>query len=457
MSDQRQDNKLGTMPVGKLLVSMALPMMVSFFIQALYNIVDSIFVARISENALTAVSLAFPMQNVMGAIGVGTGVGMSALVPRALGRKDQKAADSAANTGIFLNIIYVVVFLILGLTFVETFYHMQTDVEEIVEGGITYLRIVWMLGFGSFFGIYFEKMLTSSGFSTLAMVSQAAGAVFNIIFDPLLIFGLGPFPRMGIAGAAAATVLGQILAAIVAFLLNIRKNTWIHLSPGQVFHPSAASAKEIYKVGIPSMVTIGLGSATAFLINQVLLTYSTTATAVYGIWLKLQNFCFMPAFGMNNGMVPILAYNYGTGDVSRVRKTVRLAVTSIASLMAVLTVVLELIPRQILILFSASPNMMDIGMTAIRILVASLVFGGCCIILSSAMQALNHAGYTLLMNVLRNFLFPVGGFYLLSAVFGRLDRMWLAVPVVEAAVLVLAVFLYRRTVAHLKAGEKKMG
>ena len=450
MSVQTQENKLGVMPIGKLLVSMALPMMMSFFIQALYNMVDSIFVARISENALTAVSLAFPMQNVMSAIAVGTGVGMSAMVPRALGQNDRRAADSVANTGIFLNLIYVAVFIIFGLTLVSPFYHMQTDIEEIVTGGITYLRIVWLLGAGVFFGVYFEKMLTSTGNATLAMASQASGAVFNIIFDPLLIFGIGPFPRMGIAGAATATVLGQILAAAVAFSLNVKKNSWVHLSFAQIFHPSKDSARGIYKIGIPSMITIGLNSVTSFLINQVLLTYSTTATAVYGIWLKLQNFCFMPAFGMNNGMVPILSYNYGTGAVNRVKQTIRYALTSIMSLMVVLCLVLELIPRQLLTLFSASDNMMGIGMTALRIMLVSLVFGGGSIILSSSMQALNHAHYTLIMNILRNLVLPAGFFFLFSAVFQKLDKVWFAVPFSELITFCLAVVLYRKMAEHLK-------
>ncbi|MBQ8305071.1 MAG: MATE family efflux transporter [Blautia sp.] len=455
MENRQEDNKLGTMPVGKLLLSMALPMMMSFFIQALYNIVDSIFVARISENALTAVSLAFPMQSVMNAIAVGTGVGMSALIPRAIGRKDRDAADDVANTGIFLNLLYVVVFVILGIVLVRPFYQMQTDIAEIVEGGITYLRIVWILGFGVFFGVYFEKMLTSTGFATLAMASQASGAVFNIIFDPLLIFGLGPFPRMGIAGAATATVMGQILASFVAFFLNVRRNSWIRLSVGRVFRPSGRAAKEIYRIGIPSMVTIGLNSVTSFLVNQVLLGYSTTATAVYGIWLKLQNFCFMPAFGMNNGMVPILSYNYGTRAIGRVRATIRYALTSIMSLMLVLTVVLEMIPGVLLVLFDASENMMQIGMVALRILILSLVFGGANIIIGSAMQALNHASYTLLMNIFRNFVMPAGGVFLLSLLFGKLDIVWAAIPIGEVLTFLLGVFLYRKMTGHLKKMDRE--
>ena len=267
MSHNDQSNKMGTMPEGKLLVSMSLPMMASFFIQALYNIVDSMFVARISENALTAVSLAFPMQQIMGSITVGVGVGISALVPRyrGMGRKD--TADRVIHTGMFIGLMLCSVFFLLGIFAVGPFYRMQTDVEEIVTGGITYLRIVWMLGIGSFFGQYFERLLTSSGRASLAMTSMTCGAVFNMIFDPILIFGLGPFPRMGIAGAAVATVAGQILAACVGLILNLKKNDWADLKLKSVFSPSMSLAGDIVKIGFPSMVTMGLASLSSFLVN----------------------------------------------------------------------------------------------------------------------------------------------------------------------------------------------
>ena len=411
------ENKMGTMPVLPLLMNMAIPMMLSFFIQALYNIVDSMFVARISENALAAVSLAFPMQQIMGAIGIGTGVGISASIPRRLAKKQQDRADELANTGIFLCLCYVAVFVVLGLTFAHRFYAMQTNVPEIVEGGTQYLSIVWMMCFGMFYGVLFEKMLTSSGFASYAMLSQASGAIFNIIFDPLLIFGLGPFPKLGIAGAALATVMGQIFAAVIAFLFNARKNHWISFSLSGVFHPAMRAVKEIFTIGFPSMITMGLASMSSFFINQILLQYSTTATAVYGIWLKLQNFCFMPAFGMNNGMVPILSYNNGTRRYDRVWGTIRYALTIILSLMVILTCVFEFIPNTLLDLFSASDALREIGLVAIRTCVISLTFGGVCVILGSAMQALRHARYALIVNVLRGFLMPVASFFLLSAVF----------------------------------------
>lgn len=447
------DNKMATMPIGPLLASMALPMMLSFFIQAMYNIVDSMFVARISENALTAVSLAFPMQQLENAIAVGTGVGINATIPRLIGSGDRKHASEVANTGIFLNLCHAAVFIVLGITISHAFFQMQTDVEEIVEGGTIYLMINWIVCAGNLYGQYFEKMLTASGRATLAMASQASGAVFNIVFDPLLIFGIGPFPRMGIAGAAVATVLGQILGAVIACTLNLKRNEGIQFSFSGILHPSRKAAAEIYGVGIPSMITIGLTSISAFFINQILLAYSTTATAVYGIWVKLQNFCYMPAFGMNNGMVPILAYNYGTGAVNRVHRTVRLAVTSILMLMIVLTVVFEFIPGVILMLFDASSNMMSIGIPALRATVASLVFGGTTIVLTSAMQSLSHARYTLVTNILRNLVVIVTVFYLFNRIFGELEFVWMAVPVSEAIVCGIALMLFRKTGKDL---EKKL-
>ncbi|MBR3363426.1 MAG: polysaccharide biosynthesis C-terminal domain-containing protein, partial [Solobacterium sp.] len=323
-----------------------------------------------------------------------------------------------------------------------------------VEGGTQYLSIVWMMCFGMFYGVLFEKMLTSSGFASYAMLYQASGAIFNIIFDPLLIFGLGPFPKLGIAGAALATVMGQIFAAVIAFLFNARKNHWISFSLSGVFHPAMRAVKEIFTIGFPSMITMGLASMSPFFINQILLQYSTTATAVYGIWLKLQNFCFMPAFGMNNGMVPILSYNNGTRRYDRVWGTIRYALTIILSLMVILTCVFEFIPNTLLDLFSASDALREIGLVAIRTCVISLTFGGVCVILGSAMQALRHARYALIVNVLRGFIMPVASFFLLSALFHDVLKVWGAVPLADATACLAAVYLYLKMKKDLLAEEE---
>ena len=439
---EQKENRLGTMPIGRLLAVMSLPMMVSFFIQALYNMVDSIFVAKISENALTAVSIAFPMQNIITAIGVGTGVGVNALVPRYLGQGRQRDAEKIANVAIFLSACYCILFILVGLFIVGPYYRMQTNVPEIVEGGIQYLRVVCIVSFGAFFGQNFEKLLVATGSSFYSMISQASGAIFNIIFDPLLIFGVGPFPKMGITGAAVATVLGQIFATLVGFIMVKRKQRAVRLHVGAML-PDGRSLKDIYSVGLPSILTVGLSSAMSFFLNQIFLAFSTTATAVFGIWLKLQNFCYMPVFGLNNGTIPIISYNYGAGRMDRVHKTIRLALTVALTMMLVLLVVLELIPVQLLVLFSASENMFSIGTVALRICCLSLPFGAAAVILSSSFQSLGRSRYTLAVNLCRQLIFIVPAAWLLS-LSGQLRLVWLSVPIAEALSLVVALILRQK-------------
>lgn len=439
-----QENKLGTMPIGRLLMVMSIPMMISFFIQALYNVVDSIFVAQISENALTAVSIAFPMQNIITAIGVGTGVGVNALVPRYLGQQRQRDAEKIANVAVFLSVCYCVIFVLVGLFVVGPYYRMQTDVTEIVEDGIAYLSVVCVVSFGAFFGQNFEKLLVATGHTVCSMISQATGAVFNIIFDPLLIFGIGPFPEMGVTGAAVATVLGQIVAAIVAFLMAMKKQNSVRLHL-QAMLPDGRSLKEIYSVGIPSIITVGLGSAMSFCMNQILLGFSTTATAAFGIWLKLQNFAFMPVFGLNNGTIPMISYNYGAGKMDRVHKTIHLALAVALILMCLLLIIFELCPTQLLELFSATENMFAIGTVALRLTCLSLPFGATAVILSSSFQSLGRSRYTLVVNLCRQLIFMVPIAWLLSLT-GRLEMVWASVAVAEFLSMVLAIVLRRKMV-----------
>lgn len=438
-----EQNKLGSWPIPKLLASMSLPMMISFFIQALYNIVDSMFVAQISENALTAVSLAFPMQQIANAISVGIGVGMSALVPHYVGLHKEKKANQVAHTGIFLNLCFTGLFMILGALFAEKIYLLQTNVPEIVQGGTTYLRIVWCVSIGAFFCQYFDKMMVCCGNATLAMISQASGAIFNIIFDPLLIFGIGPFPELGIAGAAWATVGGQIFSSCIGLTMNRKKNHWIHFET-KLIRFNKNIVKEIFGVGIPSMVTIGLFSATSFCINIILLGYSTTAAAVYGVWLKLQNFCYMPLFGMNNGMIPILSYNMAQKKKDRVKQTSRLAVRFAVGLMILIMVLLEIFPDPFLHMFNASDHMMQIGTVALRIGLTSLPFAAISLIQTTAMQALDHAKYTLIINILREFVIIVASFYLLSSLFHELSMIWWAVPITDVVATLISIVCYRK-------------
>lgn len=452
MGELRNENKLGTMPCGRLLASMSIPMMISFFIQAMYNIIDSMFVAMLSENALTAVSLAFPVQQIINAIGVGIGVGISALIPRYLGQGNDRKASQVANSGIFMNGAVTLFFLILGIFLPSAFYRMQTDVPEIIQGGTVYLTIVMCLGAGVLFGQYFEKMLVASGYARHAMFCQATGAVFNIVFDPLLIFGLGPFPKMGIAGAAVATVLGQILATIMAAWMNMKINRSIRFEIRRM-RPTPECG-EILKTGLPSMITIGLNSASTFAVNQILLAYSTTAAAVYGIWIKLQNFAYMPVFGMNNGMIPILSYNLGKKSSDRIHETTRLAFLWVLILTLAEAVILELIPGGVLHLFSASGEMMTMGTAALRVMCISLPLGGASIISSASMQALRHPMDTLILNIFRQFVVIVSVFALLSGLFHRLGALWAAVPVTEVISVILAMLLYKRTMVDL---NKELG
>ena len=325
MEEQVRENKMGIMPVNRLLLNMAVPMMISMLVQALYNVVDSYFVAKISEDALNAVSLAFPMQNLMISVGVGTGVGINSLLSRSLGQKNQKKADRVAMNGLLLAAVSCLVFTVLGLTCSRLFYTVQTDIAQIVDYGADYLVIVCGLSVGMFAGVTLDRLLQATGRTFLTMITQAVGAVTNIILDPIMIFGLFGFPRMEVAGAALATVIGQILGALLSLYFNLKKNPDIHFSLRGLL-PSAPIIRGIYSVGVPSIAMQSIGSVMVFGMNQILISFTATATAVLGVYFKLQSFFFMPVFGLNNGMVPIVAYNYGARKPDRIARTIRLSV-----------------------------------------------------------------------------------------------------------------------------------
>ena len=337
----RKENKMGVMPINKLIITMSLPMMISMLVQALYNIVDSIFVAQISENALTSVSLAFSMQQLMLAVSTGTGVGVNALLSKRLGMKDFEGANKVANTGVFLAFCSYLVFLVVGLTAVRPFMMMQNSDPEIVQGGVEYLSVVLIFSFGLFTQIIMERLVQSTGKTMIAMVTQTIGAVINIIFDPILIFGLLGFPKLGITGAAIATVAGQIVAAILGIILNQTRNKEITVNPLR-YRPDLATIGHIYAVGLPSIIMQSISSIMYVGMNKILFTFSSTAQAVFGVYFKLQSIIFMPVFGLNNGVVPIIAYNYGAQKQKRMKKTIKIACTYAVVIMLIGMAVMDI-------------------------------------------------------------------------------------------------------------------
>lgn len=431
------ENKMGVMPVGKLLISMSVPMMLSMLVQALYNIVDSIFVARVSENALTAVSLAFPMQTLMVALAGGTGVGVNALLSRSLGEKDYKRANDAACNGIFLAAISYLIFLIIGLFLVKPFYYAQTSDQEIVMHGVRYLTIVCCLSVGFFAQLIFERLLQSTGKAFYAMITQMAGAVINLILDPILIFGLFGFPRMEAAGAALATVAGQIVAGILGCIFNMKKNEELHIS-FKGFRPSGIVIGSIYKVGVPSIIMQSIGSVMTFSMNQILIAFSSTATAVFGVYFKLQSFIFMPIFGLNNGMVPIIAYNYGARKKNRLLKTYKLSLIFAVSIMTVGMIVFMLIPDVLFMMFDASEHMLSMGVPALRIICVHFPIAAFCIVTGSLFQALGNAVYSMINSICRQLVVLLPAAYLLAQL-GNVNYVWFAFPIAEVASATLTI------------------
>ncbi|MBO4758844.1 MAG: MATE family efflux transporter [Spirochaetaceae bacterium] len=433
---------MGYMPLGKLLLQMSLPMMISMFVQSLYNIVDSIFVAQISEHALTAVSLAFPIQNLMFSVAIGTGVGINSLLSRRLGEKNFEEVDMVANNGIFLTICGFIVFMIVGFTVPRFYFASQTNNTEIIEYGVTYMSICLIACAGVFCSITFERLLISTGKTMLSMVSQLTGTAFNLIFDPILIFGLLGFPKMGIAGAAVATVLGQFAAMTVSFILNIRKNKEIRLSI-KGLRPRAKIIGNIYAVGVPSIIVCSIGSILVYFLNIILGAFSTTAIAVYGVYFKLQSFIFMPVFGLNNGSVPIIGYNFGARNKKRVTKTIIISSLAACSIMLVGMLIFELFPRQLLGMFNASEEMYSIGIVALRIIAIHFPIAAFCIILSSVFQALGKGIQSMSISFIRQLIVLLPAAWLLSLT-GNINNIWWAFPIAEVISLLTCIVLLKR-------------
>ena len=438
------ENKMGTMPIGKLLFNMSLPMMISMLVQALYNIVDSIFVAKLSENALTAVSLAFPLQTLLIAVGTGTGVGMNALLSKSLGEKNFKKANATASNAAILYFFSYLVFFILGFTIVRPFYASQIGNadQEIMELGIEYLSTVMIFSFGLLAQVFFERLLTSTGRTIFSMTSQLTGAITNIILDPILIFGLLGAPKMGVTGAAVATVIGQCVAALVAGFCNHRYNHDVKLK----FHGFRLDFHiigTIYAVGIPTIIMQSIGSVMTYCMNRILIEFSSTATAVFGVYFKLQSFFFMPVFGLNNGITPIIAYNYGAGQRKRMLKMIKLSMLVAFCLTFIGFLCFEGIPQILLGMFNASDEMLTIGVPALRIIGIHYLIAWFCIVSGTVFQALGKAFFSMIVSIMRQLFVLIPAAYILAKL-GGLHVVWWSFPIAEVISLMVSSFFLVR-------------
>jgi len=422
---------MGAMPVNRLLVSMSVPMMLSMLVQAMYNIVDSVFVSKLGENALSAVSLAFPIQVLIIAVGGGTGVGINAVLSRALGEKNQSKVRDAAMNGIFLAIVSYIFFVLVGIFGVKPFYASQTANAsyEIFEYGVQYTTIVCVASFGLFSQVLFERLLQSTGKTILSMATQVVGAVINIILDPILIFGLFGLPKLGVAGAAIATVIGQTVAGIMAIVFNFKYNHEINFK-FRGFRPNAKMIKTIYVVGAPSIIMQAIGSVMNYGMNLILISFTSTATAVFGVYYKIQSIFFMPVFGLNNGMVPIIAYNYGAGNRKRLVKTIKLSIVYAVGLMVLGFAIFQIFTKQLLGIFDASAEMLQIGIPALRLISISFLLAGFCIVAGSVFQALGNGIYSLIVSVARQLVILLPAAFILAKV-GGLMAVWWAFPIAE--------------------------
>lgn len=443
IKQNNKENKMGVMPVNKLLISMSLPMVISMLVQALYNVVDSVFVAKISENALTAVSLAFPVQSVLISLGAGMGVGVNALLSRSLGEKDYKMVNKTAMNGIFMSFVNYIIFLIVGLFFIKSFYLGQTADTEIIGYGVDYLTIVCCLSIGIFNQFIFERLLQSTGRTFETMITQTTGAVINLILDPILIFGLFGAPRLEVKGAAIATVCGQIVAAILAFIINIKRNKEIKFDI-KLLKPDFAVIKKIYEVGIPSIIMQSIGSIMVYGLNQILISFSSTATAVFGVYFKLQSFIFMPVFGLNNGMVPVVAYNFGAGKRTRMIKTIKLAILYAFCIMLAGTIVFNIIPDKLLAMFNASEHMLSMGIPALRIISVHFPVAAYCIVVGSVFQAVGKAHYSMINSILRQIVILLPAAYLLSLT-GSVNNVWWSFLIAETASFTVTTYYLIKT------------
>ena len=437
-----KENKMGVMPIGKLLVNMALPMMISMLIQALYNVVDSIYVSRISESAVTALSLAFPVQNLQIGFAVGIGVGVNSLLSKSLGERDQKAADRTAGNGILLMLIASVVFLLFGIFGTRPYFEMQSDVAETVEGGIVYTSICCILSLGIFVEILGERLLQSTGRTFHTMISQSVGAIVNIVLDPILIFGWFGLPAMGIAGAALATVIGQWAGAVLVIIFNLKYNPDVHLGL-KWLKPHGKTIRTILTVGVPSIVMNGIGSVMNFGMNQILQGFGETSTGVFGIYFKLQSFFFMPLFAVNNATISIIAFNYGARRPERIVKTLKTGCAVALGIMVTGLLVFQLFPGMLMKMFDPSDEFLAIGIRALRSISWCFPVAAICISLGASFQALGNGSYSTIISICRQLVVLLPAAWLLS-LSGNVDMVWLSFPIAEVMSGALTLFFFLR-------------
>lgn len=451
-----KENKMGVMPMNKLLINMSLPMMASMLVQALYNIVDSIYVSQIHQDALTALNLCFPIQMLVMAFGNGMAIGVNALVSRALGEKNKDKADKTAMNGVFLAFASALVFLLFGLFLVKPYFAIQnTDTQQIKDFGIQYLTINCIFSICLYSQIIFERLLQSTGKTFYSMITQGVGAITNIILDPILIFGLLGMPKLGVRGAAIATVFGQCLAAVLGIIFNIIKNKEITLKLKNL-KPDIKLIGNIYSIGLPSIIMMAIGSVMNAALNHILLGFSDTADTVFGAYYKIQSFFFMPVFGLNGSVVPIIGYNFGAGKRKRLLSAVKLGVVYAEVFMVLGLLAFEFIPNVLLMIFKPSEEMLSLGVTAFRIIGIHFPIAGICIIVGTVFQALNHGVYSTWISVARQLLALLPAAFLLSLT-GNVNMVWFAFPIAEAVSLIMTLIfyskVYKKTIVNIPNNE----
>lgn len=439
-----KENKMGSMNIKRLILTMSAPIVVSMMVQSLYNIVDSIFVAQISEEAITAVSMAFPFQQLMMSVGIGTAIGVNSLLARNLGAKQFSQVNKIANNGLLLAFLSFIAFFMMGLLLSDKLITIQTDNQEIISHGPVYLRICLMGSLGIFTHLMFERLLQATGKTMYTMIAQISGALMNIILDPIMIFGWFGMPAMGLAGAALATVISQYIGALVVAYLCIRKEKDIDIG-FRYMKPDFKIIRDIYAVGIPSIIMISISSVTIFSMNQILAKFSITAVALLGIYFKLQSFIFMPVFGLNNGIIPIVGYNYGAGNKERMRETIFLGMRYAVTIMLIGTLIMMVFPDKLLGMFNASDQMMDIGRVAFRIICISFPFAAISIISIGVFQAIGKGTLSMIISIIRQLVVLVPLAYLFSLT-GNLSMVWWSVIIAELVAVSICVRNIRKII-----------